>query len=321
MSDIDKLLLEAAEENYDDDNFDDENDNKNSSKLSEKDKSEILRNIIQKVHHEEESEHEEAKKLLKEEGKKLKPQPPMAQKADRFKRNHDGDDDDENLLLEAADEVHQKHKGISIKEEHKLNNDDDDDDDDDDDGNDNDPKVKTLNTQLLVACYRGDINKANTLLKSGANIKARYLSTTTTTTIIIINPILLHLSLHLFRDRHNWTPLMWASSKGFHELVEDLLSKIDNKKKYINAHDSLSGFTALHLAVIGQHEKTIKILINNGADKNKSNKVMETPIDCLPQSSKKMKQIYDIFGIAMIDDSDSAPSKKDSDIYDSKDEK
>ena len=114
---------------------------------------------------------------------------------------------------------------------------------------------------------------------------------------------------------------MWASSKGFHELVEDLLSKIDNKKKYINAHDSLSGFTALHLAVIGQHDKTIKILINNGADKNKSNKVMETPIDCLPQSSKKMKQIYDIFGIAMIDDTDSAPGKKDSDTYDTKDEK
>ena len=116
---------------------------------------------------------------------------------------------------------------------------------------------------------------------------------------------------------------MWAASKGFSELVEELLNKVDNKKKYINAHDSLCGFTSLHLAVIGEHTNTIKVLIDNGANKNKANKVLETPIDCLPHNSKKIKAIYHLFGIDMKND-DASESKNDDNNnshYDSKDEK
>ena len=78
--------------------------------------------------------------------------------------------------------------------------------------------------------------------------------------------------------------------------------------------DSLSGFTALHLAVIGQHDKTIKILITNGANKNKLNKIMEKPIDCLSSNcnSNKKKYIYTLFGIKDDNDDDNASNNNNS---------
>ena len=127
---------------------------------------------------------------------------------------------------DAEDVDREKNKTIEYSDEDEANSekdniDDDDDDDDNANGSDADPE---LDAELLVAAYHGDTRKVDKLLSSGA----RYFA----------------------RDRHRWTALMWAVAGGHHETVELLIGfvKKHKLKSFLNAKDSITGWTALHVS-------------------------------------------------------------------------
>lgn len=97
-------------------------------------------------------------------------------------------------------------------------------DDDDDEGSEENGDA-VLNAELLLAVYHGDIKKTNKLLDSGAH--------------------------YFTRDRHRWTPLMWACSGGHEEILETLLRCVQKRKlkRFVNAKDNITGWTALHVSV------------------------------------------------------------------------
>lgn len=56
------------------------------------------------------------------------------------------------------------------------------------------------------------------------------------------------------RDRHGWTPLHWAASKGNEDIMEILIDYVvkegKNTKKYINSQDLICGWTPMHVGFI-----------------------------------------------------------------------
>jgi hypothetical protein len=85
---------------------------------------------------------------------------------------------------------------------------------------------KDLDNRLILACARPNYDAVISALKHGA---------------------------YLFcRDRHGWTPLHWAASKGATDLVELLLEKRKKTgkkiKPFVNAADTIAGWTPLHVS-------------------------------------------------------------------------
>jgi len=101
--------------------------------------------------------------------------------------------------------------------------DDEGEDDNDDDEGAEDPN---MDSQLFIACFRSNYDAAKNALKLGARVFGR--------------------------DRHGWTPLHWAASKGAVDIMELLIDfrKHSGKKlkKYLNARDTITGWTALHVS-------------------------------------------------------------------------
>ena len=86
---------------------------------------------------------------------------------------------------------------------------DDNDSDDDDNGQEEEEKdndydtgndASRLNQTLLIACYNDKIENAKILLNKNIN--------------------------YFIRDRHGWTPLHWACSKGYEDIVNILISHV-----------------------------------------------------------------------------------------------
>ena len=109
-------------------------------------------------------------------------------------------------------------------------------------------KQVILDGYLLRAAEAGDVEKAKTLLNSGAKIDAW--------------------------DEEGWTPLIWAADKGNADVVRLLLDRgadpdeVDNYNK-----------TTLHFAAHNGHLAVIKLLIQTGADPDEVDKRGRTPID------------------------------------------
>lgn len=114
-------------------------------------------------------------------------------------------------------------KYSAAEEKQQPAEDEDEGESDEDDGNDDDPE---LNQSLFFAVFNERLEAVKTALRKGANYFAR--------------------------DRHRWTPLHWAASKGYEDILEALVdhakSKGRNIAKYVNAQDSLTGWTALHVS-------------------------------------------------------------------------
>lgn len=225
--DIGSLLAEADKEvevapTYDDEFEKDDDGDDDKEPLSAR---EILRSAAQIVDKEEKYE---VKQLFKETAVDVKE---VVEKIQDEREDSGYEDDQEalNALLEADKEVSAMHRaaGVEIitpvkkkKEEIDidagLESDDEDEEFDD-----------LLSQQLLQACHMGNINKVEKLLdKSGVNL--------------------------LYVDRHGWTPLHWAASKGHTDIVEVLIKhrKRQGKKmrKFLEAQDKLAGWTPMHVS-------------------------------------------------------------------------
>lgn len=124
-----------------------------------------------------------------------------------------------------------------------------------------------LKTDFLVGCYRNDKKLIEKLIdKTGSKILKSI-------------------------DKHGWSPLHIAASKG-HLAVCEILLSYSTIMKRINAMDKLAGFTPLHLACIGGHYEVVRALVEVGANKNLKNKLNDFPVDCIPITieGKKIKQ-------------------------------
>lgn len=120
----------------------------------------------------------------------------------------------ENILLEASKAV-AEHYEIVVPSDAEP---------EDDEDEVIDPE---LNGQLILAAHNGKVEGVRNHLKSGAKYNCR--------------------------DRHGWTPLMWAASKGYDDVIEVLLKHLKSQNKnvrgYVNMADNLAGWTALHVRI------------------------------------------------------------------------
>jgi ankyrin repeat protein len=197
--DIGALLAEAADETYGDETFDEQPEaTADSPKLSAKD---ILKSSAAEVAHD---DRISAKLALQNETDRIV--------IDQKKKDVSKKDTES----KASEEVNASTSHNEYQDEGDGNVSDDSGDD-----NDVDPE---LDTELMIASYRGDIRKVENLLSSGA----RYFA----------------------RDRHRWTALMWAASGGYDDIIEVLISCVEKKKlrSYLNAKDCIIGWTALHVS-------------------------------------------------------------------------
>lgn len=98
----------------------------------------------------------------------------------------------------------------------------------DEEENEEDDYDTNSSAQLIIACYRDRLDQVKQLLKNGGD--------------------------PLARDRHGWTPLHWAASKGYEEVAEALIRhRIANDKsvkKMVNAVDNITGWTPLHVSIL-----------------------------------------------------------------------
>ncbi len=176
--------------------------------------------------------------------------------------------DVEKILQEAAQEIQNEEKYSDAEASDSSQNDSDEEEEVGD---------SEKNVELIICASQGNEKRVRWLLEHGASINAR--------------------------DRHGWTALHWASSRGHHEVVSLLLETAGSfrTKKYVNKKDELSGWTALHVrvafrcvcivfivlcqvAVIAAHVNCIKLLVAHNAKVNKRNLVGEKPVDCIPYS-------------------------------------
>ena len=130
--------------------------------------------------------------------------------------------------------------------------------DDDLDSVDGDPT--DADQELRFACYHGVQSDCRRALRNGGNI--------------------------MRKDKEGWLPIHWAAAHGHDQIIDILLESrsLDTEKKklrYINAQESLTGFTPLHLSSIGGHLKCLDRLLCYGADYKIKNDQNESAAEML----------------------------------------
>lgn len=248
--DIASLLAEAdAEVAYDKDDFESFNHTAESVPLhgfeDEKDDyggkpvsaTSILQSAARIV---EKEEVEEMKTMIKEsvqeaahEVEKIRDEEEQlrTQRTRTYSSDHDQDAAAQmNILVEAGKEVagyHGQDVGHAVEEssEEEEEEEAEPEDDEDDQDEDHDPIV---NRDLIHACHKGDGRAVQSLLKrEGLNLR------------------------HV--DRHGWTAMHWAASKGHTEIMDMLMDhrRIKQQKPLstiLNVQDKLAGWTPLHVS-------------------------------------------------------------------------
>ena len=227
--DIEALLAEsnmeavASDSAYDTDEFeDDANDTIDSSSRGGdsngmgSDKLAILRAAAAKVALE---DKRVADKVFHETADDISVEIKIQKKAER---------DPESILADASRTVNEHHNRQDDTEADKYRaiEEDEEDEDEGEDDEENTCDDPQLNQSLLFASRNDKNENVKNALKKGA--------------------------YYFTRDRHGWTALHWAASKGCDEVIEVLLDfakKNDkNVNKFINAQDSITGWTALHVS-------------------------------------------------------------------------
>jgi len=142
----------------------------------------------------------------------------------------------------------------------------------DDDDMDQD---KELNQTLMFSIFNDKVESVRISLKKGA--------------------------YYFMRDRHGWTPLHWAASKGYIEIIELLLDHVKNSNKsvsrYVNAQDKITGWTPMHVACINCQLEVVEILLKHKASKNRVDFLRERPGDCIGNSKHSSKAIRKLLGV------------------------
>lgn len=251
--DIEALLaasnLEAAAEDsgYNTDEFEDEgtdqSDNKDEKAGLGEDKMAILKAAAAKVAVE---EKRNADRVFNDTADNIR---------EDFKAKKQSERSAEDILADASKAVNEHYnkqgapdaeKFRTIEEEKEKEKESDEEmdegEDDEEEGDTNeDPQ---LNRTLLFACFNEKVELLKSTLRKGA--------------------------YYFTRDRHGWTALHWAASKGNEDLTEALLSHVKgtgrNLSRFVNAQDKISGWTPMHVSFqifLDLHDNFFITVVNN----------------------------------------------------------
>jgi len=116
---------------------------------------------------------------------------------------------------------------------------------------------KAGRTGLLIAVHNSNLRTAKTLLDLGANPAAA--------------------------DKNGKTPLMWAASRGYNDLLKDMLAK----KPELNAQDN-AGYTAAHHAANMNNVAGYNLLKSAGANVTLTDKRGRTASDIAEAKRQQM---------------------------------
>lgn len=94
-------------------------------------------------------------------------------------------------------------------------------------------------------------------------------------------------------DAHGWTPLHHAAGGGCHNHVSIMLDCLkarpsdddddDVVSSFVNKQETLNGWTAVHVAVIGMHAAVLRVLLDNGGRLDVEDNYGATPMDVRPR--------------------------------------
>ena len=147
---------------------------------------------------------------------------------------------------------------------------------------DEDPEA---NSQLRIACNKGNLTRVRSILDKGAaNMKAR--------------------------DRHGWTALHWASKGGYADVIDYLVEQVGSgdRHAFINAKDTISGWTPLMLACMTGKEEAVRSLVSRGAKTGLHNKMRERAADFVPATCRARREINKLLGVK--EEEEPAPESK-----------
>lgn len=128
-------------------------------------------------------------------------------------------------------------------------------------------------TALHWAAKHGHLKTVSALIQHGAKLDvlsrsgaALHVACAFGHTEIVAHILMRHLDLLNQQDAAGQTPIMWAASRGFIDIVTllaDFGAELDHVTNQIN--DPHSGNTALHWAAMGNYQDIVKILLKHGA--------------------------------------------------------
>jgi hypothetical protein len=148
----------------------------------------------------------------------------------------------------------------------------------------------SITSKFIRAAYKGHITKIHKYLREGVDVNCT--------------------------DRHGWTALHWASSKGDLDIIEKLVMN----EADVNCADHLNGWTPLHLAAINGQNDAATYLIEQGGEIDIVDKYGDMPKHCV----KNIRRNGDLFTILSKrrthhDEIDVSSSEEDEDGYDKDD--
>ncbi len=106
-----------------------------------------------------------------------------------------------------------------------------------------------LDEKLLTAVQNDNLDKVKDLTNQNANVNTR--------------------------DKYSWTPLHWATFKGYLEVAEFLVKKGADVNA---ASENLYGSRPIHIAVENNNENIVEFLLSKGVDANDTDKQGYTPL-------------------------------------------
>ena len=133
-------------------------------------------------------------------------------------------------------------------------------------------RAKARNQQLISQAMRGDVNRVQQLIDIGADINARQ------------------------GGGYNWTPLHWAASSGYSDVVELLLrhgAQVDDQED--------RGLTALHLAADNGYSKVVALLLQYNASVDVQDCRGQTPLHWVAIHHMAASQRYLDVGVLLLE--------------------
>ncbi|MHB9147942.1 MAG: ankyrin repeat domain-containing protein [Candidatus Amoebophilus sp.] len=92
------------------------------------------------------------------------------------------------------------------------------------------------------------------------------------------------------KDEHGISPLYIAVSQGNETVTRMLLTKNAD----VNVYSVYFGDTPLHIAIRGEYPEIVKLLLDNGAQRNINDRRNKTPFDLAKESTnKKIKELFE----------------------------